>query len=493
MSKKVVVVGSGFGGLSAACYLAAQGHSVSVIEQHATPGGRARQYIRDGYTFDMGPSWYWMPDVMDEFFRDFDKEVSDYFRLFRLDPSYRVYGDSEVVDIPANYDELCGLFEALEPGSAMKLDIFLDEAKLKYDLGMKGMATKPGVSLFELFDLNVLKSLAHVTAFTSIKKDVAKRFRHPLIRQILEFPVLFLGAMPEQTPALYSLMNHADIKLGTWYPDGGMYSLVRAMHDLAVSLGVDFYFNEKVTGFEVHDGRVTHVHGEGSSCEADVVLSNADYHFTEAELVPDGYRSYSEDYWSRRKMAPACQLFFIGLDRKVDNLEHHSLFFDVSFEEHARAIYSNPSWPESPLFYVSCASKTDENVAPAGTDGLFVLVPVAPGLDDHPNESRYLDRILQRLESHVGSLRNNIVFVEPYAPSAFGRDYNAFKNNAYGLANTLGQTANLKPSIRSKKLRNLFYTGQLTVPGPGVPTTILSGKIAAGQISKYIGNRSTNP
>ena len=355
----VVIIGSGFAGLSAACFLAKAGKKVTVLEQHEIPGGRARQFQSAGFTFDMGPSWYWMPDVMERFFNQFDKSTSDYFSLQRLDPSYRVYWEDGPLDIPANYDALRELFEKLEPGSGPRLDAFLKEAAFKYSIGMQKLVYKPGKSLLEFADLEVIKGLFKLDVFTSVKKHIYSRFRHPKLRQLLEFPILFLGALPEDTPALYTLMNYADIKLGTWYPSDGMYSLVRAMHDLAVSLGVRFHFGNAVQKLEINQGQVSRVITEKSAFEADVVISNADYHFTETQLLDKEYRSYSDKYWQQRTMAPSCLIFFVGLNKRIKHLVHHSLFFDVPFDSHAAEIYRHPSWPTAPLFYVSCTSKSD--------------------------------------------------------------------------------------------------------------------------------------
>ncbi|MEP6514521.1 MAG: phytoene desaturase family protein, partial [Parafilimonas sp.] len=445
--------------------------------------------------FDMGPSWYWMPDVFERFFQQFGKKVCDYYTLQRLDPSYRIYWKNDVTDIPADYTALKNLFEKLEPGSSIKLDKFLHEAAYKYKAGMQKLVYKPGLSVTEFFDAELLSGVFRLDVFTSIKNHINKYFSNPKLRQLLEFPVLFLGALPEKIPALYSLMNYADIKGGTWFPQGGMYSIVESIYKLAKELGVKFFFNQNVIKIEVLNNVVSGIitqdkAGLNALYEADVVIGSADYHHIENKLLPEAYRNYSEDYWNKRVMAPSCILYFVGLNKKLENIIHHSLFFDTSFEKHANEIYETMQWPSDPLFYVSAASVTDKTLAPPGCENLFFLIPVAAGLADDTEERReyYFEKVLSRFEKRINqTIRQNIIFKKSFAYSDFVSDYNAFKGNAYGLANTLMQTAILKPSIRNKKLKNLFYTGQLTVPGPGMPPALISGEVVAKQAISLFG------
>lgn len=489
--KKVIIIGSGFAGLSAAAFMAKAGWDVTVLEKHSIPGGRARQWKENGFTYDMGPSWYWMPDVFDRYFAQFGKKVSDYYTLHRLDPSYRIYWNEGYTDIPANYNELKQLCESMEPGSGAMLDKFLHEAEYKYNVGINKLVFKPGQSLTEFADMDLVKGVFRLDVFTSIKAHIARHFKNPKLRQMMEFPVLFLGALPENTPALYSLMNYADIKLGTWYPEGGMYSVVDAMYRLAEEMGVRFRFGRDVTGVTMLANAVKTVNcASGEAFEADVVIGGADYHFIESQLLAPEFRSYSEKYWDSRLMAPGSLLYYIGVKKRLASVLHHSLFFDVPFEAHAREIYVTEEWPREPLFYLSASSKTDDTVAPEGHENLVILIPVAAGLKGDTEELRmkYLDIVLKRFARITGEdIRNDIVYCKTFAHSDFIRDYHAFKGNAYGLANTLMQTAILKPSCRSKKVSNLFYTGQLTVPGPGVPPSLISGEVVAGQVVKHFG------
>lgn len=489
------MIGAGFSGMSAACFMARSGWEVEVLEKHDIPGGRARQLKVNGFSFDMGPSWYWMPDVFERFFKSFDKEVSDFYKLKRLDPSYRIYWNESKTDVPANYEELRSLFESIEAGAALNLDKFLEEAKFKYDTGIKKLVFKPGESLSEFLDLDLMKGMLRLDVFTSMKKHVGKFFKNYKLKQLIEFPVLFLGALPENTPALYSLMNYADIKLGTWYPEGGMYSIIKGMQKLAEGLGVKFSFGRNVTGFNFTDKVITAVEtvskntgDEEEQHLCDVVIASADYHYIENALLPKDLQSYSDKYWETRSMAPSCILYYVGLNKKLKSVIHHSLFFDVNFDRHAKDIYTSPSWPEAPLFYVCTSSVSDIDVAPAGCENLFFLIPIAAGLqgDNENLRDNYFSMIVKRFEKYIGEeITSSIIFKQSFGPENFINDYNAFKGNAYGLANTLMQTANLKPSCRSKKVNNLFYTGQLTVPGPGVPPALISGEVVANQVGKY--------
>ena len=487
--KSVIVIGSGFAGLSAASFMAKEGWQVIVIEKNKTAGGRARQLKENGFTFDMGPSFYWMPDVFERYFAQFGKKVSDYYSLHRLDPSYRIYWDDGYTDIPADFDELKKIFESIEPGSGAKLEKYLKGAAYKYEVGVNKLVYKPSRSLTEFMDWETISGVFKLQVFSSIKSHIAKYFQHPKLRQIMEFPVLFLGALPEDTPALYSLMNYADIKGGTWYPHGGFYAAVDGMYKLAVEVGVTFHFEEDVKEIIIKEGVVQTVSTDKAIYQTDAVISGADYHFTETKLLPAEYRSYSDAYWDKKVMAPSCLMYYVGLNKKLKQPVHHSLFFDVPFEQHGQEIYKDQKWPGAPLFYVSVCSLTDDTVAPLGCENIVFLIPIASGLEGDTDELRekYFQLIAKRMEKHTGeSILDSIVYKKTFSVSDFVKEYNSFKGNAYGLANTLRQTAIFRPACQSKKVKNLFYTGQLTVPGPGVPPSLISGEVVAKQVIKAL-------
>jgi phytoene desaturase len=484
--KKVTIIGAGFSGLAAAASLAQAGFDVSVFEQHAIPGGRARKFESNGFSFDMGPSWYWMPDVFERFFGHFSKKPSDFYNLQRLDPSYRIYfGKKDYMDVPAGTEKLYRFFDELEPNGAEKLRRFLKEAQFKYDLGINRLVYKPGLNLTELIDWTAISSLPRLHVFTSVSSYVRKYFTNPRIIQLLEFPVLFLGSSPDNTPALYTLMNFADMALGTWYPVGGMYKVIEGMEHLAKDQGAKFHYNSRVSKINIHNKRAESI-SSPKEFSCDYLVASSDYHHTEQELLPLQNQKYSSSYWDKRVMAPSSLIFYIGLNKQLKGLLHHTLFFDTDFSQHASEIYQTPKWPTSPQFYVSCPSKTDSTVAPEGCENLMILMPVAAGLpDDEITRERYFKLILERLETQLDEkIEQHIIFKRSYAHKDFSHDYNAFKGNAYGLANTLTQTANWKPSMVNSKVKNMVYTGQLTVPGPGVPPAIISGQVAADIIIK---------
>ena len=487
--KKVIIIGAGFSGLASAALLAKQGLKVTVLEKNPIPGGRAGVFSSGGFTFDMGPSWYWMPDVFENFFGLFGKKPSDYYQLVRLDPSYRFYfGKNDLVDVPASFEGILDTFEAIEQGSGKNLKRFLSEAEYKYKVAMSDFVFKPGLSVFEFMHPELLASALRLHMFRSFDAHLRKYFRSERLRQMLEFPILFLGGTAKNTPALYSLMNYGDIKLGTWYPLGGMYKVVEAMVSLAESQGATIITNCPVTGIEVKNGRITGVKTDKGFMEADLVVASADYHHVEQELIEEEHRVYSREYWKSRVLSPSSLIFFLGINRRLEGIEHHTLFFDEDLGSHADNIYKDPKWPEKPSLYFSCTSRTDPSVAPEGMENLFVLIPLAPGLEDTDEiREKYFRIILDRFYRLTGQdISENIIFKRSYAHRDFEKDYHAFRGNAYGLANTLMQTAILKPRMRSRKLPNLFYAGQLTVPGPGVPPALISGQIVASVIEKQL-------
>ena len=484
MKKKITIIGSGFSALAASCYLAKSGHQVEVFEKNATIGGRARQLKIEGFTFDMGPSWYWMPDVFDRFFADFDKKTSDYYKLIKLSPAYRVYyGIDDFITIADNLTDIIFAFEAIEKGSGKILNEFMAEAKSNYDIAIKDLVYRPGVSPLELITKETALKVGQF--FSNISKDVRKKFKNERLIQILEFPVLFLGAKPSDTPSFYSFMNYADFGLGTWHPKTGMFDVVRAMESLARELGVTFHTNSNIEKIIVENKTAKAIVVNGEKIESDLILSGADYHHTET-LLDEEHRAYSEKYWDNRVFAPSSLLFYVGFDKKIENISHHALFFDVDFYQHAKDIYDEPQWPKEPLFYANFPSLTDKTAAPEGMETGFFLVPLAPGITDTEElREEYFNKIIDRFEALTQqSVKNNIIFKQSFCKNDFVSEYNSYKGNAYGMANTLLQTAFLRPKLKSKKVKNLYFTGQLTVPGPGVPPALISGKLVSDLIIK---------
>jgi phytoene desaturase len=483
MKTTIGIIGSGFSSLSAACYLAQQGFKVEIFEKNSTTGGRARQLIKQGFTFDIGPSWYWMPDIFEKFFNDFGKKVSDYYELDKLSPAYKIFFSDECITIGDTMDKICEEFERIETGSSKPLRKFIKRAQDHYDIAINKVVLRPGLSPLELVTPETVTRVDQF--FKTISSEVRKKFKNPKLISTLEFPVLFLGAKPNNTPSFYSFMNYADFGLGTWHPKGGMYEIIKAMTALATELGVTISTNSNVEKIIVNNKTAVGLMVNNEAKHFDVVLSGADYHHTET-LLDSEHRQYSEKYWSNKTFAPSSLLFYVGFDKKLKNIEHHNLFFDTDFEQHAIDIYDTPKWPDNPLFYANFPSVTDTSMAPEGCETGFFLIPIAPGLEDtEALRNQYFDIIINRFENLTHQkVKNNIIFRDTFCVNDFIEQYNSYKGNAYGMANTLLQTAFLRPKLISKKVDHLFFTGQLTVPGPGVPPSLISGKLVSELVTK---------
>jgi phytoene desaturase len=491
--KKIAVIGSGFAGLTSAIDLASLGYQVTVFEKNHDPGGRARKFESNGFTFDMGPSWYWMPDVFEKFFSRHEKKIEDYYKLIKLDPGFSVvFGKNNNIEVPSSFNELVEIFDKIESGSGKKLIKFIEKARKKYEIGMNDFVYRPSHSPLEFINFKVLKGLLDLNVFSNFRSYVRKYFKNEKLVQLMEFPVLFLGATPENTPALYSLMNYSGLFQGTYYPMGGFNEIISSLVSLAKDKGVEIICNSNVDKINIDGDSAKSITSNGVEYFFNGIVAGADYHHVEQSLLNKEHRNYSKKYWETREMAPSSLLFYVGINKKLSNVRHHNLFFDQDFDQHAKEIYDDPKWPENPLFYLSCPSITDSSVAPKDNENLMFLIPLAPGLDDSEEiREKYFNMVLKRLKNLTGNdILKNITFKKSYCVKDFEQDYNSFKGNAYGLANTLRQTAILKPRMRNNKVKNLYYTGQLTVPGPGVPPSIISGQIAAIEIHKYLSKAS---
>jgi len=486
--KKVSIIGAGFAGLSSAAFLAKKGFDVTLVEKNADIGGRARLFKKEGYSFDMGPSWYWMPEIFENFFNELGYKTEDIYDLKKLDPGFKIIFNDKVIDLPANWTEVCKIFDKYEENGAYKLNEFMKDAEKKYTIGLEFLYNSPGLSFAELFNIKILKNINKLQLLTSYRNHIKRYFTNPYLINILEFPVLFLGTSAKHTPALYSLMAFSGIKQGTFYPMGGFNAVIKAMEKVCVDLGVKIFTEQAVKKINIRNSKVYSISTIEKEIETDYLIASADYAHVEDKLLEKKYRNYSSKYWEKKSFSPSSLLFYLGVSEKLEKLEHHTLFFDEDIEQHSDDIYENPIWPKKPLFYTCCPSKTDSKVAPKGKENLFILMPIAAGIKDtKQTREKYFEIIMNRLEKFCNlDIRKNIEYKKSYCINDFVQDYNSYKGNAYGLANTLMQTANLKPKIKNKKVKNLFYTGQLTVPGPGVPPSIISGQLVAEQIIKKI-------
>ena len=487
--ESVVVIGGGFGGLSSACYLADAGADVTVLEKNDQLGGRASRLEADGFEFDMGPSWYLMPDVFERFFGHFDRTPEEYYTLSRLDPHYRVFWkDGDRVDVLPDMEHNRELFESYEPGAADALDAYLEESKRTYEIGMEHFVYEDRPRLRDYIDTDVLRYSWGLSLLGKMQGHVEGYFDHPKLQQLMQYTLVFLGGSPTNTPALYNLMSHVDFNMGVYYPDGGIGAVVDGIVELAGELGVEFVTGAEVTGIEGRYGAFAVDTAGGDRYLSDLVVSNADYTHTEQSLLPEQKRQYTEEYWESRTFAPSAFLLYLGVEGDVDELAHHTLVLPTEWDEHFAQIFDDPAWPDDPAYYLCVPSKTDDTVAPDGHSNLFALVPIAPGLEDTPEiRDQYRDLVLDDIEANTGTaLHDRIVFEETFCVEDFADRYNSYDGSALGLAHTLRQTSLLRPPNRSDVVDGLYFTGGTTTPGIGVPMCLISGGLTAERIADAI-------
>jgi len=478
----VTVVGAGFGGLSTACYLADAGADVRVLEKNEQLGGRASRLERDGFSFDMGPSWYLMPDVFERFFDHFDRSPDAYYDLEPLDPHYRIFfKDGDQADVRGDHEYMRDLFESYEAGAGDRFDDYLSKSRNHYEIAMEKFVYEDRSRLRDWLDPSVARTApVGLSLVGSMQSHVEKYVDHPKLQQILQYTLVFLGGSPRTTPAVYNIMSHVDFNLGVYYPDGGMGAVVDGVVELGEELGVTYETGREVTGItRAHDDFVVETAAE--TYRPDRVVVNADYAHAEQELLPEHERQYDDDYWDSRTYAPSAFLMYLGVEGDVEELAHHTLVFPTDWEGHFEQIFERPAWPDDPAYYLCVPSKTDDSVAPEGHSNLFVLVPLAPGLEDSEQlREQYRETVLTDIAENTGvDLRDRIVVEEQFGVDDFGERYNATEGTALGLAHTLRQTSLLRPSNRSSAVDGLYFTGSFTTPGIGVPMCLISGQHTA--------------
>ncbi|MFP4591188.1 MAG: phytoene desaturase family protein [Halobacteriales archaeon] len=490
MAAQAIVVGGGVGGLAVAAYLASADVDVTVLERNDRLGGRASVLERGGYRFDMGPSWYLMPDVFERFFGHFDTHPAAWYELAHLVPHYRAFfKDGDVVDMSGDRDRLRAVFEGYETGAGAALDRYLAGAEEAYEVGMRQFVYTDRGRLRDYLDLDVARQSRGISLTGSMQDHVATYFDHPKLQQLVQYSLVFLGGSPTNTPALYKLMSHVDVNLGVFYPEGGIWSVVEAIAELARQHGATFRTGVEVECIRRRRGGLVAEAADGHAYAADVVVANADVAHVERDLLEAHNREYTDRYWRRRTLAPSAFLIYLGIEGEVSNLAHHSLVLPTNWDDHFAAIFDDPAWPADPAYYVCAPSRTDPSVAPTGDESLFVLVPIAPGLEDGPDaRARYRDRVIADLESHAGvDLRGRIAVEETFAVRDFARRYNAQRGTALGLAHTLWQTGPGRPDHRSGRLPGLYRVGADTRPGIGVPMGLISAEHAATAVLDDLG------
>ncbi len=483
MNKKVVIIGAGIGGLGTAGLFAKKGYDVTVLEKNEHAGGRANIFEANGFRFDMGPSWYLAPDLFEHYFRLLGERVEDHLDLVRLTPSYRIFfqGDLETLEIHSDIEKDGRTFDAIEPGSSEKLKKYLAQSEYQYEVATQHFMYKNYDTVFDFFNKRVMTEGQKLSVFSKMHNFVTRFFKTRKLQQVMEYTMVFLGTSPYEAPAIYNLMSHMDFNQGVFYPQGGFYELIKALVRVAEKNGARVRTNSAVAEILIKNGKASGVRLEnGEVIDADIVISNADYQFTETRLLPESAQTYKKKYWDKKVLAPSAFILYLGVKEKMPQLIHHNLLFSDDWRKNFDEIYKDPKLPNEPSLYVCAPSVTDPNVAPEGKENLFVLVPIASGLEiTEERKQEYADHVLERMEREMGleGLREKIEYMRIYTVEDFLKDYNSFKGTALGLAHTIWQTAIFRPNNRSKKVSNLFFVGAGTNPGIGTQICLISAEL----------------
>jgi phytoene desaturase len=486
--KHILVIGAGFAGLSTSALLAKAGYDVLVVEKNHQPGGRAMLFSCEGFNFDMGPSWYLMPEVFERLFRKLGSSVNEELELRKLEPAYKLFFRDGHLVINGDLKKTLKTFEALGKGNSKKVKRYLDQAKYNYDVAMQEFLYKDYTSIFQFFNARLLLESLKLNIFRNLQDHVGSYLTNGKIQKVLTYNTLFLGCAPHRTPAMYSILAYVDLVLGVQYPMGGLNAVAKAIEKSGKTHGVKFNYNEPVTKIIVKDGKAVGVETNKKSYYTDSVIVTSDYWHADQKLLDKRYRTYSRKYWEGREVAPGAYMIYLGLDKRVPELEHHNLFLEDDWDNHFDEIFKKPSWPERPNYYICVRSKTDPSSAPAGKENIVILVPIAPGLkDDKQSREDFEEMIFSDLEDRLGkSFRNNIQVKKTFAISEFSDIFNAYKGTGFGLGHTLFQTAFFRPGMRSKRVKNLYFGGQYTHPGIGVPMVLIASEILSGIIQNEV-------
>lgn len=492
---KIVVIGAGISGLAAATLMAKDGHTVTILEKNNTIGGRARIFKEKGFTFDMGPSWYMMPEVFERFFNQCGSSVKAHYKLKQLEPKYTaLWEDGTAVTVKDEQNKNWAFFEKIEPGSSTKVQKLLSKTTQAYSIATK-LLYIPITNLASLFTIQIiqegLKLLFLYNQFESYHRFIARYVNSTKLQQLLEFHTVFLGGTPKNTPALYSLLTAADWSKKIWYPMGGMGQIILGLKNLAKKNKVTIKTNSEVRAIIVKNGRATAVElVNNSKIECDLIINSSDYAHSDQNIVPTKYREYSKKYWQTRTYTVSTLLLYLGLDSKIPQLSHHTFYFQNDWNEHLNQTFIKKELPKNPCYYICTPSKSDPTVAPKGMENLFVLIPIGV---DNPDAShkKYVDHVISHIEKTLKTpLKKHILVKKVYAQKDFALDYNAYKGNAFGIAHTLDQSIFLRPRMRSKKITNLWFTGHYTQPGVGMPMAVISAQLVHQLITKAIKNNA---
>lgn len=487
-NKTAIIIGAGIGGLATACMLSKKGYKVTIVEKNSKIGGRANIYSEQGYTFDMGPSWYMMPDIFKHFFDILGENIDDYLTLKRLAPSYRIFlkSDKSHYDFYSDLEKTIQTFESIEVGSGEILREYIKTTEYQYKIARNEFMFKNYDSIFDFITKRVMTEGRKLPLFSSVENIINKKFKSEILRKVMQYQTVLLGTSPSDAPGIYSMMNYIDFVEGVWYPEGGIYRVIEVMEQIARKYDVQIQTDSPVEKILVEDGTVKGIKlSDGTEMYAEIVVSNADMVHTDEKLLDTKYQQHTKKYWDKKLMAPSGFIMYLGVDGEIPSLQHHNLLFSQNWNENFTQIFKKPEWPTDPSLYVCAPSKNDATVAPEGKENLFVLVPVAAGLD-HTDEflEEYSKTIIREMQDKmdIPNFENRIEYKRIYAVKDFIKDYNAFKGSALGFAHTLGQSAIFRPNNINKKVKNLYYVGAGTNPGIGMPICLISAELVYKRI-----------
>ena len=504
MTKKAVIIGGGIAGLATAGLLAKAGMSVTVLEARERVGGRAYTWEKDGFKFDMGPSWYLMPDAFDQFFKLMGTTSNAELELKRLDPMYQTIneGEAEPLVVKADLASNKALFDSVEPGAGERLQAYVDSAEDAYKLSIEHFLYTNFQNTKSFTHPDVLKRAGRFIKhlLTPLDTFAGKHVQDARLRKILNFPAVFLGASPYKTPSMYHLMTHVDMNVGVFYPMGGFYSIIEAVERVAKRAGVVVHTNSRVTKIVTENGAVKGVNVGEIFFEADVVVGNADLHHLETQLLNPEEQTLPQKWWDKREPGPSAMLLFLGVKGEIPELDHHTLLYSddwaKNFEEVFHKADGKRKIPNPASLYVCAPSKSDPTVAPKGYENLFVLVPIAadPSIGGSGDEAfeKAADRIIDQIAdwAKIPNFRERIVVRGSMGPRDFVTELNAWQGTALGMAHTLKQSAFFRPANYSKKVKGLYYAGHHSVPGIGLPMCLIGAELV---YKRLVDDRSAGP
>mgnify|MGYP003582227438 CR=1 FL=1 len=483
---KISIIGAGIGGLATANLLAQDGHEVHVYEKNAQLGGRAGRFAKEGFTFDTGPSWYLMPKVFDAYFNLLGTSSKEQLDLIKLTPAYKVYSSNQALTITGDLAQDAKTFERIEKGSGAALKTYVEKSRETYRLALQHFLYNNFKQPKDIVNKQVTARLGSMLylATTPIHSYVQRYFKNPQLQQILEYPTVFLGSSPYSAPALYSLMSALDFDEGVYYPKGTMYAVVESLERIGRKLGVAYHLETEVTRIVVEDGRASGIQlGDNTTVESDIVIANADLHFTETKLLAPKYQTYPAAYWKKKEPSPSALLMYIGVEGKIPEFEHHTLLFTKNWRQNFHAIFKTKQVPTPASLYISKTSGLD-STAPKGCENIFILVPLPAGIALTAEEQESLaDEYLAQIKDTTGvDIKSRTRTRTLFGPNDFVSSYNSWQGSMLGPSHKLTQSAFFRTNNQSKKVSNLYYVGAGTRPGIGVPMCLISAELVREKI-----------